>query len=253
MWLVDPLLPGEVSFRRRFMITTLVAGCVLSLIMLSHPHIDLELAAVMQKFCSPRDEDAAWCAGWLIELPRRMFMVLFIAGCIAAALLAGMAIHGRKHMPVLDIARCCFLVAVLAMGPGLVANAIFKENWGRARPRTVVELGGDRQFTPPLIPVAECRSNCSFIAGEASSMFALFLGPALLFPAIRISLLTCALAFGMSAGIIRMLQGGHFLSDVLFAGVFMALTAGLLHLVLISMWRTEPRGLGARLGADAAP
>ena len=29
---------------------------------------------------------------------------------------------------------------------------------------------------------------------------------------------------GLSAGLVRMAQGGHFLSDVIFAGVFMALT-----------------------------
>jgi hypothetical protein len=34
-----------------------------------------------------------------------------------------------------------------------------------------------------------------------------------------------------------MSQGGHFLSDVLFAGIFMALTASALHILFIGLWR----------------
>jgi hypothetical protein len=34
-----------------------------------------------------------------------------------------------------------------------------------------------------------------------------------------------------------MSQGAHFLSDVLFAGIFMALTASALHILLIGLWR----------------
>jgi hypothetical protein len=37
--------------------------------------------------------------------------------------------------------------------------------------------------------------------------------------------------------LIRISQGGHFLSDILFAGIFMALTASALHILLIGLWR----------------
>ena len=51
-------------------------------------------------------------------------------------------------------------------------------------------------------------------------MFALFLGPALLLPGLRLTLLGTGLAFGTLAGFVRMLQGAHFLSDVLVGAAF---------------------------------
>jgi lipid A 4'-phosphatase len=39
------------------------------------------------------------------------------------------------------------------------------------------------------------------------------------------------MVLGSLAGLVRIAQGGHFLSDVVFAGVFMAMTAALLQLL----------------------
>src|SRR4051812_43027675 len=40
--------------------------------------------------------------------------------------------------------RVIYLLLVLAIGPGLVVNVIFKDNWGRARPRYIDTFGGER-------------------------------------------------------------------------------------------------------------
>lgn len=265
MSLADPSLPEEVRFRRRFMVATLATGALLAFVMLAHPGIDLMLSEALLSLCAGADRPRGWCAGWAMDVPRQFFVSLYVIGCVAAGLLVARAVSMRKRWPVLDQARCWFLIAVLAVGPGIVANTIFKDNWGRARPRDVVELGGTRQFTPALLPAAECKRNCSFISGEAASMFALFFGPALLLPGLRLTLLGTAIAFGTGAGLVRMMQGAHFLSDVLFAGVFMALTVGILHLAIIAVWHALSAGIArdsrpsrpseareARLGADVS-
>ena len=86
-------------------------------------------------------------------------------------------------------------------------------------------------------------------------MFVLFLAPALLLPGIRITLIGVAVCLGMAAGAIRMMQGAQFLSDVLFAGVFMALTVGLLHVAIFGLLRVGSmvpgRAEGVQLGANA--
>ena len=46
---------------------------------------------------------------------------------------------------------------------------------------------------------------------------------------------------GLSAGLVRMAQGGHFLSDVIFAGVLMVLTVSLAHKLMLA--RTTRRWL----------
>jgi lipid A 4'-phosphatase len=86
-------------------------------------------------------------------------------------------------------------------------------------------------------------------------MFVLFLAPALLLPGIRMTLIGMAVCLGTAAGAIRMMQGAHFMSDVLFAGVFMALTVGLLHVAVFGLLRVRPmvlgRAEGAQVGANA--
>lgn len=122
-----------------------------------------------------------------------------------------------------------FVASCLAIGPGAVTNLAFKDQWGRARPREIVEFGGAKIFTAALIPANQCRKNCSFVCGEASSIFMIFFAPGLLFWRRSALLLGTGLLAGSAAGLIRIAQGGHFLSDVVFAGIVMALTAVAVH------------------------
>ncbi|OFX14331.1 MAG: phosphoesterase [Alphaproteobacteria bacterium RIFOXYD12_FULL_60_8] len=122
-----------------------------------------------------------------------------------------------------------FLVSSLALGPGLITNAVFKAYWGRARPSQIVEFGGDAQFTPAALMVDQCASNCSFFSGHAALGFWVF-ALALLVPVrYRSSAIVASLAFGLMVGVVRIAQGGHFFSDVVFAGVLTVSLSWWLH------------------------
>jgi lipid A 4'-phosphatase len=111
------------------------------------------------------------------------------------------------------------LLVVLAIGPGLIVNGILKEHWGRARPRDVVEFGGDHRFTPAIVISDQCERNCSFTAGHPSAGFALAaLGYAYVSRRRRWAVFAAATGFGLLVGLARVAVGGHFLSDVLFSG-----------------------------------
>jgi lipid A 4'-phosphatase len=110
------------------------------------------------------------------------------------------------------------------VGPGLVANLILKDQWGRPRPKHVAEFGGSKTFHPPILMSKQCPRNCSFVSGEASAMYIPFFAAAAMLPASAPVLVATGTVMGLAAGAVRIAQGGHFLSDVIFAGVFMALT-----------------------------
>lgn len=113
-----------------------------------------------------------------------------------------------------------FVLAALAVGPGLVVNAGFKDHWGRARPREVTEFSGEKRFTPALLPTDQCDRNCSFVAGHPSVVFWLAaLGYAAAVRRRRNLIFAGAAVLGTVAGIGRIVQGGHFLSDVVFSGL----------------------------------
>jgi lipid A 4'-phosphatase len=64
-----------------------------------------------------------------------------------------------------------FLIATLALGPGLLVNVALKDNWGRPRPGHLKQFGGDQDFVPWWDPTGQCEKNCSFVSGESSAAF----------------------------------------------------------------------------------
>jgi membrane-associated PAP2 superfamily phosphatase len=127
-----------------------------------------------------------------------------------------------------------FLVLVAALGPGLLINVVFKDHYGRPRPREVQELGGQERFLPVWTKGSDPQAK-SFPCGHCSMGFYLST-PYLVLrrrrrkTAIAVGLL--GLAYGGLMGVARMAAGGHFLSDVVWAGGMTWLVAIGLYLVL---------------------
>lgn len=123
-----------------------------------------------------------------------------------------------------------FLVVLLALGPGLITYSIFKDHWGRPRPGQVDIFGGEEKFLPVLVK-GRPGGGKSFPSGHASIGFYLF-APFFFLrrDAKRWALFFLALGIGYGAfmGIGRMVQGGHFASDVVWAGGITYLTGLLL-------------------------
>ncbi len=204
------------------------------------PHIDIAAARLFF------DANAAFIGknNEAVEWARNLLIALFVSACLLT--LAGIVITRDKNRDWLGIPfmKWVFLLACLAIGPGVVSNLTFKNNWGRARPSQIVEFGGTKLFTPALQPARECERNCSFVSGEASSMFMLFFAGAFLYRRSAGQFITAGVVAGATAGLIRMAQGGHFLSDVIFAGVLMALTAAAL-IYALSALASSSRGVFA--------
>ena len=120
-----------------------------------------------------------------------------------------------------------FLCLVMVLGPGLVVNAAFKHNWGRPRPRQIQEFGGNQRFLPVWQKGIKGEGK-SFPSGHASVGFYLFTPFFFLRKKGRkwgIFFLCLGISYGLIMGAARMVQGGHFPSDVLWAGGFTYLTA----------------------------
>jgi lipid A 4'-phosphatase len=130
----------------------------------------------------------------------------------------------------LDRKALVFLVAAMAAGPGLLANTLLKDHWGRARPVQIEAFGGAHRFTPAPLPAAECERNCAFVSGHAALGFSLVAFAFLLPPGrTRRCGIVAALGFGALVGLGRIAQGAHFLSDVLYAGLLVYGVTALLY------------------------
>lgn len=163
----------------------------------------------------------------------------------------------RRRRPIagIDLTAGAFLLLTLALGPGVLVNSVLKEHWGRARPSQVVEFGGTQQFTAAPLPAAQCERNCSFVAGHPAVGFALIAYAFLARdPRRRRAIAAGAILFGGLLGVVRLAQGGHFLSDVVFSGLLVGGLTWLLAWLLLErdlggvLWRW----LVARLGRPGA-
>ena len=162
-------------------------------------------------------------------------IVLIVLGAAAWLFLVG------RPLWRLDRKELLFLIFSLAIGPGLLTNTVLKDHWGRARPVQVTAFGGSLHFTAAPLPADQCPTNCSFVSGHAALAFSL-VAFGFLLPAGRPRRrgVGAALAFGGLVGLVRIAQGGHFLSDVVFAGLLVYGTTALLH-----WWIVERDGLAA--------
>lgn len=226
-------------------------GLVTAAVFLTHPELDLAIAGYFADGTNGFPLRQHPIAKFFNDMINVMALVMALASVI------GWSLASRMRMTVAGLwaRHYAFLLGALVLGPGLIANGIFKENWGRARPRQVTEFGGTADFSPPLVIADQCSSNCSFVSGDASMGF-YFLALALMTPKrTRPLAILAALAFGLFIGFIRVLQGAHFFSDVIFAGVFVGLAILLLYRVMLGAWSPPQNAatptLSTRLGLTA--
>ena len=181
------------------------------------PDLDLKLAAL---FFDP-ERGGFWRAydpSYLRARDAAVWLTTLVAMPASIALAVKFV---RPRRPLLIPGRAIVLMLLtLALAPGVVANLVLKEHWGRPRPIDVAEFGGDEHFRPWWDPRGDCPKNCSFVAGEPAGAFWTLAPAAVVAPQWRALGYAVALAFGSAVGVLRMAAGAHFFSDVVFAGVF---------------------------------
>jgi membrane-associated phospholipid phosphatase len=128
-----------------------------------------------------------------------------------------------------------FLITTMLVSSVFLSNLVFKGHWGRPRPVTVTQFGGDLDFVPWWDPRGKCPKNCSFFSGEGSAAFWTYAPAALAPPAWRPLAYVAATAFGATTGVLRMAFGGHFLTDVVAAALVSFITVWIAY-ALIYRW-----------------
>ena len=144
----------------------------------------------------------------------------------------------NKNIFSIDGNKTLFLILVLVLGSGLLVNALFKENFGRARPRDIVEFDGTKEFKPAFVISQECNTNCSFSSGHGSAAF-FSLALALLFKYRKTALLI-AFIYGCSVSFARMAVGAHFFSDNVVSFFVMAITTDIFYYLFFLMPQKKP-------------
>ena len=201
--------------------TGLLMFAVSVMVFAIYPELDLQVAAW---FYEP-DTGFHWSQLPPVLASYELFKARSV-GWVIVALLAYLAyVMTRRILVPAKRNASLFLLAMILAGPVLLVNSGLKDNWGRARPSQVTQFGGDRSYSPPLHPAAQCDRNCSFVSGHAAAGFALI---GFYWTTRRRRWLIAGIALGSLVGLGRMIQGGHFFSDIVFAFWAVYLIASLL-------------------------
>ncbi len=159
---------------------------------------------------------------WAAKMPLLQFLRdagQWLVGLVAMACVA-LLVPKRTRM------HAFLALLTFAGGVGVIVNGVFKDYWGRARPVQLAMFGGSKEFTPAWHMAQQCVSNCSFISGESAAAFWL-LTPVLLLcpPRYKTLAIIGVIVWGMGMALLRMMFGGHFLSDVTLAALLLVVLA----------------------------
>lgn len=205
----------------------LVATGALSVFFYTFSGIDLATARLFldaQNVFFLRDDAIAEAIRLVVPLTE------FLGGALLIAGLLGLFVARLRRF--IAPKAAFFFVACLAIAPGLVVNAILKDQWGRPRPNQVAELSQPLALEHQKVWVVsdQCDRNCSFVSGDVSIAFT-WLAIAPFFAGIyRRRVIAAIVSIGVVVAIVRVIQGGHFLSDV-------ALSACITYLIVFAVYR----------------
>jgi len=146
----------------------------------------------------------------------------------------------KRSLCGIDGRKVAYLALVLSIGAGLIVNLGFKDQFGRARPREIVEFGGSKQFTPAFVMSDQCDKNCSFSSGEgAAGFFCVAVAMAL---TRRRVFHAAAMATGLTVSFARVASGAHFFSDIVVSFFVMLIVADALFFYMFMRDGARERG-----------
>lgn len=224
---------------RTGLIIALAVAVVVGLVFGFYPQLDLRIAKPFHDIVDGSGNRFAWgFQAWLLLVRSAALMIpaLLVLPAVAAVLLKlilpwrRMLIPGRAAL---------FLIATLALGPGLLVNVGLKDHWSRPRPIDVTVLGGNEHFVPWWDPRGDCPANCSFVSGDVSGTAWTLAPAALAPPQWRALAYGAALTLTLGMAVMRVVAGGHFFTDAVFAGVFTFLLIWLVHGLIYRWPRTR--------------
>lgn len=227
---------------------------LVSLVFLALPGIDIWFSRLYYdpEFGFPMSRLAAFTG---LRSLTRVLLVVIVIVLIAAVVIK--LLRPTRPTPIRP-GDIVFLLSTLAIGPGLIVNAFFKEFWGRPRPETVDLFGGELPFVTVWRISDHCLSNCSFVSGEAAAAIWL-VAVALVAPrGWRKLALLLAVVVAVLLSLNRVAFGRHFLSDVLLAWGLTLLVIAVVHRIVVEhppAWLANDRleaGL-TRLGLRLRP
>jgi lipid A 4'-phosphatase len=168
-------------------------------------------------FVHAQDPVVLWLYQWTPWLGRGLLVAMIVVALGGGRLGAWLAHGGRQDAGNWLAGHGRRIATLAACAAVLGIEGVFKNTVGRPRPVQVAYFGGDTLYQGPFAIGDEPGSHKSFCSSHAAAGFALMTLGLGCGPVWRRRWFIIGTATGAVVGAGRILQGGHFLSDIIFA------------------------------------
>jgi lipid A 4'-phosphatase len=231
------------NMNRTGLIIALAIAAVTGLVFGFYPQLDLMISAPFNAMTIGGNNFAARLyPPLMLARDAGLWTGTLLIAPVVAALIIKLILPRRKLL--ISGRALVFLIATMLLAPGLMANVLLKDHWGRPRPIDVTQFGGTDRFVAWWDPRGGCPNNCAFVSGDVSGTFWTIAPAALAPPQWRALAYGAAFTLGATMSAMRVMAGGHFASDVIFAGVFTFLIIWLAHGLIYRWPRTRMSDAG---------
>lgn len=150
----------------------------------------------------------------------KYFPHVLILICLSIFMLWFMGyINSKKWILNINTKAMWFLCGTMLVGPFIIVNGLFKTFWGRARPKDIIDFGGEKIFSPAMVISNQCKWDCSFVSGHTAIAFWIMALALILPKKHRKKYVWGSFLIGFFVAFTRIAQGYHFFSDVFFAAI----------------------------------
>lgn len=202
------------SWRRDLLILGIVALASTAVFWLTD--LDIRFSALFHDAASPRGPwPQAGSPFWAVLYAADTYMTIVLAAAAAVLIIAGAPSGGDRRKIIYGL----FIILSVSIGAGLLVNGILKEHWGHPRPDAIAQFGGSGRYAPPWAKRPSGNGE-SFPSGHAAIAFSYIVFYFILripHPKLARAFFWGAIFLGSLMGLGRVVQGRHFLSDILWA------------------------------------
>ena len=230
--------PDRAKHARRAQTLFLAAASLATALLFANGELDIAVA----RWFYHADPADPWPLARQAPWPLMYRAATWLTAALIVLGLAGMAASlsaARKHWR----AAAVLVLLSVAIGPGLIGNALLKDHWQHPRPRDVVEFGGPLRYVAS--PLMGAQGGASFPCGHCTVGF-LYGAGWWIWRRRRPRLAAASLALGLSLGLVlgvgRMAAGAHFLSDIIWSALLAFAVLHILYYYVLHVPQAEARG-----------
>ena len=200
---------------------SVVCTLILSIIFIVYPKVDIEFSKLFfsennQKFYFANNSFLKFISNIAYFLA--FLLLIYNSILILRNLIKTKVFNFEIYKPQIIV------LLVFFIGSVMIVQVCSKHYFGRARPVNVKEFNGNSIFSPAFKVSSQCKFNCSFVSFHTSiGLLFLIHSFVQIGKKRKIMIITSCLLIVL-LGLTRIVQGKHFLSDVVISACFMVIT-----------------------------